>query len=588
MRFVTTVVAALMAVQTLPATVQAGGLEFVGAGSQALGRGGAVTAKSEDPMVLAYNPAGLADLQGNQLLLDNSVVMMHACADPIGYYGWGLYGGGSPTRLRDPRSGEVLELNLGESQPTPETAAYYTDKLDTVCMKERPFPIPQLGLTSRLSDRLGIGFGLIFPEVTPQGQWGESNGVIRGANGLRPTPTRYQMINAGTLGVFPTLGVGYRLAKWLRIGAAIEWGIVNVDNTVMAATVGGANPAADILSRVQTTDWFVPGATASVHIVPFDSVDIVAAVRWQDDVHGKGTIDLTTGSLNPNAIPTTTTNQVVELVQNMPWKLRGGIRYASRLVPRLYDKDVVRPGEATTHRLADPFETERWDVEADLEYQMNSRNQETRITYSPMQIVNFNYTNGSMSPQNFPQPARPGGTADTVLPRHWQDQLSVRVGGSYNVLPGFFGLNWGAHYETRGIDPAYMQIDYWPVSRMGFHAGVRFRVAHAVDLVFSYAHIMQETITVGALPHGEIGAIYKEYETTGHVSAIDKRAGVAMSRGQMIPPLEEAAPATPETAKSAVLQNTTQTSSSNPPWVTNAGTYRSSIDVVALGVNVHF
>jgi hypothetical protein len=323
-------------------------------------------------------------------------------------------------------------------------------------------------------------------------------------------------------------------------------------------------------------------------LVPIDSVDVVGAVRWQDDVHGTGTLDLTTGLFNPNAVPTTTINQVAELTQNMPWKLSGGIRYASRLSPRVYDKQRVDPGEASKHRISDPFETERWDVEADLEYQLNSRNKETRIAYTPMQTVAFNYTNGMSSPQNFPQPGRPGGSPDSVIQRHWKDQLSVRVGGSYNILPGLFGLNLGAHYETRGIDPAYMQIDYWPVSRFGLHAGVRFRVAHALDLVFSYAHIIQETITVGAPAPGKLNDIYKEFESTGQVSAIDKRAGVAMSRGEVIPELPEVPPAAPEDAKGAVLQNTTQTSSTNPPWVINSGTYRSSIDVVTVGVNVHF
>jgi hypothetical protein len=36
----------------------AGGLEYTGPGTQALGRGGAVAARADDPMVLTYNPAG--------------------------------------------------------------------------------------------------------------------------------------------------------------------------------------------------------------------------------------------------------------------------------------------------------------------------------------------------------------------------------------------------------------------------------------------------------------------------------------------------------------------------------------------------
>src|SRR4051812_7628326 len=92
----------------------AGGLEYAGAGATALGRGGAVTARADDPMVLAYNPAGLAELRGTQILLDINVALMSACVDPIGYYGWGAYDGGKPSRIPEPESGTTLELHLGD------------------------------------------------------------------------------------------------------------------------------------------------------------------------------------------------------------------------------------------------------------------------------------------------------------------------------------------------------------------------------------------------------------------------------------------------------------------------------------------
>src|SRR5689334_21631669 len=77
----------------------AGGIELTGAGAQAMGRGGAVTARADDPMVLMYNPAGLAELQGAQLLHDVSFVSMSACVDPIGYFGWGTNGFVGPARI---------------------------------------------------------------------------------------------------------------------------------------------------------------------------------------------------------------------------------------------------------------------------------------------------------------------------------------------------------------------------------------------------------------------------------------------------------------------------------------------------------
>ena len=84
----------LIAVLAQAATAQAGGLEYTGQGSMSLARGGAVAARAEDPMVLAHNPAGLAELRGSQLLINLNLALFDACVEPAGFYGWGNYLGG--------------------------------------------------------------------------------------------------------------------------------------------------------------------------------------------------------------------------------------------------------------------------------------------------------------------------------------------------------------------------------------------------------------------------------------------------------------------------------------------------------------
>jgi hypothetical protein len=81
----------------------------------------------------------------------------------------------------------------------PAEQAYYTGALDTLCMDQNLTPVPEVGFTARLSDRFGIGVGMMFPSVTPQGKWGGETGIIHGAGGLRPAATRYMMINSGTI-----------------------------------------------------------------------------------------------------------------------------------------------------------------------------------------------------------------------------------------------------------------------------------------------------------------------------------------------------------------------------------------------------
>src|SRR5580698_121166 len=49
---------------------KAGGLEIPDNGTEALGRGGAFTAKADDGTAMEYNVAGLAQQRGTRLLLD--------------------------------------------------------------------------------------------------------------------------------------------------------------------------------------------------------------------------------------------------------------------------------------------------------------------------------------------------------------------------------------------------------------------------------------------------------------------------------------------------------------------------------------
>src|SRR4051812_23763090 len=66
------VIAALVAVTR---AVYAGGLELPDNGTEALGRGGAFTARADDATALQYNVAGLARQRGTRLLFDGNLAL---------------------------------------------------------------------------------------------------------------------------------------------------------------------------------------------------------------------------------------------------------------------------------------------------------------------------------------------------------------------------------------------------------------------------------------------------------------------------------------------------------------------------------
>jgi hypothetical protein len=230
--------------------------------------------------------------------------------------------------------------------------------------------------------------------------------------------------------------------------------------------------------------------------------------------------------------------------------------------------------------LHDAFQDERFDIELDVRYEMNARHKDLAIAYVPGQSAEFEDLMGGITMQAFPDPSM----TTTTVQKRWKDQFSVRLGGSYNILPGLFGISAGFHYENRGVDPSYMQIDYWPLQRVGLHAGVRVRVAGTIDLMFSYAHIFQETLVVGAPPHETFQVIGMQYATMGTVSNIDKRVGIPSA---MSVPLEEPHPG-PGDGEARLTQNFAKALPGTPPAIINAGTYRSGIDVISAGVNMHF
>ena len=561
----------------LASIAHAGGLEYAGGGTTALGRGGANAARADSPMVLQKNPAGLAELRGNQLMVNLDFTRMNACVTPIGYYGWGAsYFNQGSVQLTDPRTGQSQVINLqGDSSgiAEPSGTAYYSDPYDKVCLDQQFMPLPQMGFTLRLSERLGFGAGLIFPSVTPQGTWGGRNGVIRGDTGdLRPSPTRYMMISSNNLGVFPTVGLGYRLADWLRIGAAFEWGMFAINTVQDTPTDSSNSPSNDTLAQISAEDFFVPAFNLSLHLVPVDAIDVVFGFRYQDDISASGRANVTIGTWQPQNLPATTRVDVSRVHQAMPWKLWAGVRYADRIRARPTGTGVNEgdggPGSEPVH---DAFGDEKWDIELDAVYEMNSRVTGQSVDFpkgQQIQTLGLDGTPGT--PVDFPAATAP----PVFVQKQWKDQLSLRAGGSYNFVPGLFGVSAGAHYENRGINPSYMQLDFWPLQRVGLHAGFTVRLAGSIDLSFAYAHIFQETLTV-APPAND----------PTNVNGIDKSVGIQEVRGQPLQVLENAPVSNPD-GVAALRQNVAR--ASHAPMIINAGKYVSSFDIISAGVQMHF
>jgi long-subunit fatty acid transport protein len=200
-----------------------------------------------------------------------------------------------------------------------------------------------------------------------------------------------------------------------------------------------------------------------------------------------------------------------------------GVRYANRISPRPEDPAVV---ERLSGRIEDSMSNERWDVEVDVVFEKNSNIDNLEVTIPPGSSF-IDGVSGAMTPI----------PTSVVIPHNWQDQLSVRLGGDYNLIPGMAALRAGVSFETRGVDPTLVNLDFLPAQRFGVHTGLTVRLGRT-DINLAYAHIFQETI--------------------------------------------EVAPG------NAALRQTAAVDPAMMASIINAGTYTANFDAFAVGVNYHF
>lgn len=494
---------ALAAPLLAPPSAHAGGFEFTGAGTTALGRGGAVAARADDGMALFYNPAMLADLPGaGDVMLNIGLGTWDACVERSGTYGDPASFTQSPTLFADRATGE--------------DAPWLGDRFPRVCNSGDPQALPQLVASVRLLPELRLAFGLIAPNGIGHARFGSPDGTVTTADGsLAPSPTRYLMLERNLLQFFPSVGIGARVTDWLRIGLTLQWGVAIVDFTNYTNTGLSSlaeDPSADIRTRLNVVDPFIPAGILSVHIVPHRNVDVMFSGRLSDSVGGTldgspsdatGSLTLTTSPWGDPSMggtaPSTTTINGVTLNSGQPFNFTLGVRYADRIRPRSYEHGPL--GDVLP-QVDDPLWGENFDIELDVSYMHLS------------QVTDFVVRNPAGAAVDV------GGTrvpipATLPIVHGWSDALALRLGGDANIVPGTFAVRAGVSYEQPlSYDfVRYAQNDFMQGFQVGLHVGATLRIDH-FDISLSYAHVFGETIVaasqanyryVAAGPAGNMG-----------------------------------------------------------------------------------
>lgn len=508
-------------VAMLPGLAAAGGAEFPGGGARSIGRGSSNFARADDPSVMLRNPALLADLWEDMAMAGANVLLADSCFQATGDFGIGAAGldvgnfGDGPVFVNPPRGSTDLqgkELPRLQDEPLPK-----------VCY-QGPVPVlPVLALTMKLTPNLGVGLGFFPPDNAALSQWGDRDGTVETPNGRRPSPTRWFRSHLNTSYFSALSAIGYRPADWLRIGAGFQWAALAYSTTTFSRSTTSLSQNDDNRTQVFGRDLFIPGLIASAQITPIEALDVALGFKWADRIESRAKLDITTGAFGAgevfqyrdaaglmqsvgSSIPNTADNRTGRVSAPPIWVPQAslGLRYADRLAPRVSRAKWDSAHAAAGKTVQDSMTTERWDIEADAIVYFNSATDYRKFS-TPGGFVTLSRidTLGTVSDAQVRigvcPPAKVKGEAclgeyEVPANLHGKTQLSLRLGGDYNILPGVFSVRAGVSYETNGQDPANVDITNYMLGRTGLHVGATLRVAKKTDISIGFVHFIQRNV----------------------------------------------------------------------------------------------
>ena len=481
------VVAWLVSLETVAAASNV--TEVPDIGSEPMARGGAWIARASDPLATALNPAGLAGQQ-TRLTLQANVIVHRTCF----------------SRLK-----ATSDTTFGSNDTLLDATGHYP----RVCNDISPALSPQIGLSFRVNDRLGIGALLTGPNAAGERTFPE---FIEDASGQKQAaPNRYLLTRQDGVVLFPTVGVGYEVIDGLRLGASVAWGVAKIKSTAAttALNTDGATSGNDVRANLQVRDYFIPRVSLGAIWSASPELDFAGWYQWTDAVHASGDLglganyytkqnaegdssnvrygdtifsDCGTGRPQDEGKCGGGDNAKVKLAWPMEAKL--GVRYHKPRGTPLADDG--RPTLAHA-RIRDPLAQDVFDVEANVTWANNSAIDSIQVRFpgdptgrGQLPVAGID---GAEIPPNADQP------------KNYNDVFGIRLGGDYNLLPDRLALRAGTFYETRAASAPYQNIDFAIGARLGLAAGATYRIrlgegdrTSALEIMVGYGHVFVEKL----------------------------------------------------------------------------------------------
>ena len=446
--------------------VRAAGVEDTVSGTVAIGRS-ANYVRANDVMAVWQNPANLALVPRKDIGTELRLAVFDGCFD----------------RARN--------VGIAANQANGYLA---TESFEQVCNEAGAQFAGTLGFAMPLPRGFGFGVGLFSPGGVRKTKYGSDaiNTLFPSANetvpitaGQRESPNRYLLLERDVLAAFIMAGAGYQPTRFVRFGLSVGGGVTAIKYKNVTSVAGGRFDDPEVVSDVRVSDAFVPRVTVSAAVTPIPALDLMASFTWNDDVEADGTLDVIANGLpkaprrscaDPSPGPHCRVEGVTLKVPYQRFEVVIGARYAQRRVAR--------------ERALDPIRDEVWDIELDA-YWSQTGNVDTYEldVYNPaeqMRGVSFSSAPGMPT---LPLPPK------AAIFHGWRDTFGARLGGDYNVLRDLLALRVGAAYETRGVDPKNLSLDYWPLQKVTLSLGATVAFGD-LKINAGYAHVFYESVDV--------------------------------------------------------------------------------------------
>lgn len=431
-------VASLAATLVLPRPARAGGFEFPDNGTQGLGRGGAFTAKADDPTAVHYNVAGLARQRGTRILVNGNLSIQDYEFQRAGVY--------------------PATADGSEDAVTPWAGL----KFPRVRNTGGPFFAPLLAITSDFGifDRLTFAIAAYGPSAIGNRTFPLG---VQGA----PSPARYDFIQSRSLILLPTVAAAYRLTDWLDVGVGVHYVIGSFNQTTVGfADLGPATcktaeyQPCDTRNRLEASGSTVTGSIGAL-VRPSANVAFGFNVRMPYTIEAEGTFFAQQPALLPE--PRDLEPAAAKLTLAQPWFVRAGIRYIG---------------------MEKTFEV--WDAELDATYETwgSAQGDGPRV-----QVPQLKAPTGNQA-------------IDTIIQHKYNDTFSIRAGGAYNFeeLGGVISFRAGAYYDASATAFPYTRLDFDTLSKAAGTLGVGYKLGgFTFNLGYAAVFSLPRTVADGLL-----------------------------------------------------------------------------------------